>query len=55
MSMLARFVPAIRNASSRGIYTSGALNNIFKIQTSDEFQEKVLKSKSPVVVDFFAT
>lgn len=48
-------IPALRGATSRSIYTSPAVQNIFKIQSPEEFGEKVLKSKDPVVVDFFAT
>uniref|UniRef100_A0A1L8E071 Putative thioredoxin mitochondrial n=2 Tax=Nyssomyia neivai TaxID=330878 RepID=A0A1L8E071_9DIPT len=29
--------------------------NIYKIQTQEEFTEKVTKSTTPVIVDFFAT
>ncbi|XP_055686699.1 thioredoxin-like [Lutzomyia longipalpis] len=30
-------------------------SNIYKIQTQEEFTEKVTKSPTPVIVDFFAT
>lgn len=55
MNSISRFIPALRTVSTRTIYTSSAVHNIFKVQTPEEFEEKVLKSKSPVVVDFFAT
>lgn len=30
-------------------------NDIIKIQSTDDFKDKVINSKVPVVVDFFAT
>ncbi len=42
--------PAIRALS-----TTGRLHEIFKIQSMEEFDEKVRNSKKPVIVDFFAT
>lgn len=54
-SLISKIVPALRTASARSIHTSAVANTIFKVQTLEEFDEKVLKSKTPVVVDFFAT
>uniref|UniRef100_A0A2M4AA76 Putative thioredoxin mitochondrial n=1 Tax=Anopheles triannulatus TaxID=58253 RepID=A0A2M4AA76_9DIPT len=39
----------------RSISTGGARYDIFKVQTPQEFDEKVRNSKEPVIVDFFAT
>lgn len=41
--------------SLRQICTSGRLNEIFKIGSQEEFDKKVKNSKTPVIVDFFAT
>ncbi|KAL1129396.1 hypothetical protein AAG570_013923 [Ranatra chinensis] len=35
--------------------TSGSLSDSFKVQDVKDFNDRVLKSKKPVVVDFFAT
>lgn len=53
-SLLSKIVPALRGAPTRAIHTSSVVNAIFKIQNPEEFDEKVLKSKTPVVVDFYA-
>ncbi|CRL03325.1 CLUMA_CG016391, isoform A [Clunio marinus] len=42
-------------SNQRSISTSYRLNDIFKIQSEKDFEERVIKSKTPVVVDFFAT
>lgn len=55
MSLISRIVPILRTVSPRSIHTSAVVSSIFKVQTPEEFEEKVLKSKTPVVVDFFAT
>lgn len=39
----------------RSITTSATSREIFKIQTQEEFESKVKNSKTPVIVDFFAT
>lgn len=39
----------------RQICTSKRLNEIFKISSMKEFEEKVKNSKTPVIVDFYAT
>lgn len=44
---------SIRNL--RQICTSKQLNEIFKICSMKEFDEKVKNSKTPVIVDFYAT
>lgn len=37
------------------IATTSHLSKIYKIQSVEDFEEKVKNSKKPVVVDFFAT
>ncbi|XP_068618204.1 thioredoxin, mitochondrial [Battus philenor] len=39
----------------RNISISAVNNDIVKIQSTNDFKEKVINSKVPVVVDFFAT
>uniref|UniRef100_A0A182K161 Thioredoxin domain-containing protein n=1 Tax=Anopheles christyi TaxID=43041 RepID=A0A182K161_9DIPT len=39
----------------RGISTGVPRFEIFKVQSPEEFNEKVRNSKDPVIVDFFAT
>lgn len=41
--------------SIRTVSTTAHLQKIFKIQSLEEFDEKVKNSKTPVIVDFFAT
>lgn len=41
--------------SIRAISTTVRVQEIFKIQSLEEFDEKVKNSKKPVIVDFFAT
>ncbi|GAB0094605.1 Thioredoxin [Sergentomyia squamirostris] len=45
----------IAEKGRRMLHTSSAWNNIYKIQSQEEFVEKVSNSKTPVIVDFFAT
>ncbi|XP_053672210.1 thioredoxin, mitochondrial [Anopheles nili] len=40
---------------ARGISTGVPRFEIFKVQSPEEFNEKVRNSKEPVIVDFFAT
>lgn len=40
---------------TRSIATTGRVFDIFKIQSQEDFDEKVKNSKTPVIVDFFAT
>uniref|UniRef100_A0A0A9ZB97 Thioredoxin, mitochondrial n=1 Tax=Lygus hesperus TaxID=30085 RepID=A0A0A9ZB97_LYGHE len=40
---------------SRGLSTTLAKREIFKVQDMKDFQDKVKNSKKPVIVDFFAT
>lgn len=47
------FTSAVKNI--RQICTSEKLNEIFKISSQQEFDDKVKNSKTPVIVDFFAT
>lgn len=37
------------------IATTTLLQKIYTVQSVDDFEERVRKSKTPVVVDFFAT
>lgn len=39
----------------RTISVSAVNRDIVKIQSTDDFKDKVINSKVPVVVDFFAT
>lgn len=39
----------------RNISVTTPNNDIIKIQSTDDFKDKVINSKVPVVVDFFAT
>ncbi|CAG9561048.1 unnamed protein product [Danaus chrysippus] len=39
----------------RNLSVSAPKNDIIKIQSTDDFKDKVINSKVPVVVDFFAT
>ena len=39
----------------RHFTVTGTRNDIFKVQDEEDFKKKVLNSKEPVVVDFFAT
>ncbi|XP_013190533.1 thioredoxin, mitochondrial [Amyelois transitella] len=46
----------VKNTQSlRNFSVTSVKNDIVKIQSTDDFKEKVLHSKVPVVVDFFAT
>lgn len=49
-SRIFQSIPQIRTIS-----TTGRRQEIFKIQSMEEFNEKVKNSKKPVIVDFFAT
>lgn len=39
----------------QSISSTSKLLDIYKIQSSEDFDEKVKNSKTPVIVDFFAT
>lgn len=39
----------------RAVTTSSARNEIFNVQSSEDFENKVKKSDKVVIVDFFAT
>lgn len=63
MNSLTRLI-AFRGASTSGgllsavarpLSTSQPWFCVFKIQSPQEFQEKVKDSKDPIIVDFFAT
>ena len=51
-ALAARVVPVLR---ARALHTTVVMKDIFTIQDGDDFKDKVLKSKEPVIVDFFAT
>lgn len=57
MFSLTKITPAIRGAvrQSKFISGTGHVNEIFKIQSQQDFDEKVKNSSEPVIVDFFAT
>jgi len=42
-------------SSQRAFSVTTQRREIFKVQSSEEFDKKVKKSQEPVVVDFFAT
>lgn len=42
-------------SSIQRLSTTAQLSQIYKIQSQEDFVEKVKNSKTPVVVDFFAT
>ncbi|KAG5678024.1 hypothetical protein PVAND_007732 [Polypedilum vanderplanki] len=46
---------AIISSAQRNVSTSSRLFDIFKVQDEKDFEERVLKSKNVVVVDFMAT
>ena len=39
----------------RGFSTTGSLRETFTVQDQEDFTEKVIKSSTPVIVDFTAT
>lgn len=41
--------------AQRHISTTTNLQKIFTVQSVEDFEERVRKSKNPIVVDFFAT
>jgi thioredoxin 1 len=49
------FTKSIIVAAQRNVSTSSRLFDIFKVQDEKDFEERVLKSKNLVVVDFMAT
>jgi len=51
----AGFTKTAQKQRNRLISTTMSRNEIFKIQSIQEFDEKVKKSDKPVIVDFFAT
>uniref|UniRef100_A0A6G1SIN6 Thioredoxin, mitochondrial n=1 Tax=Aceria tosichella TaxID=561515 RepID=A0A6G1SIN6_9ACAR len=52
--MLARLI--INNSASRRLFSTspGRFGQIFNIQDAKDFEAKVIKSKDPVIVDFYA-
>lgn len=55
MSALAKLLRTVPSVSTglRSISTGVARFDIFKIQSPQEFDEKVKNSKDPIIVDFF--
>ncbi|XP_074600892.1 thioredoxin, mitochondrial-like [Brevipalpus obovatus] len=54
--MSINLVPRLNCAISRRFFSrTYPLHDIFTIQDEDDFKAKVIESKKPVVVDFFAT
>lgn len=52
---LGKNVASIRNFSVTAVNCDIERGDIVKIQSLDDFKDKVINSKVPVVVDFFAT
>lgn len=52
-----RFAPLVMPVRIRAqhIATTTILQKIYTVQSVEDFNEKVRKSKTPVVVDFYAT
>lgn len=52
-----RLVPMVKPIRIRAQYiaTTTLLQKIYTVQSVEDFNEKVRKSKTPVVVDFYAT
>lgn len=53
-SKLVRIAIPLRSCVKK-LSTTSQLSQIYKIQSQEDFNEKVKNSKTPVVVDFFAT
>ncbi|XP_041987567.1 thioredoxin, mitochondrial-like [Aricia agestis] len=54
LSPLLRYSQGLK-LTSRNLSVSCVRNDIVKIQSTEDFKDKVINSKVPVVVDFFAT
>lgn len=54
-ALLLRSPYFVRPLVLRNISVTTPKNDIIKIQSTDDFKDKVINSKVPVVVDFFAT
>lgn len=52
ISAVSRNAPSVLKYSVMSDKVSG---DIVKIQSTEDFKDKVIKSKVPVIVDFFAT
>lgn len=46
---------AFIRSTRRNISTTSKLNDIFKVQSEKDFEERVLNSKKVIIVDFMAT
>lgn len=46
---------ALIQSSQRNISTTSRFNEIFKVQSEKDFEDRVLKSKKVIIVDFMAT
>lgn len=58
ISLISRQFAALAMPSrirARHIATTTLLQRIYTVQSVEDFNEKVRKSKTPVVVDFYAT
>lgn len=55
MALFRHIAAAIKPQSARLISSSSVQREIFKIQSPEDFEQKVTKSDKPVIVDFFAT
>ncbi|KAG6451440.1 hypothetical protein O3G_MSEX007162 [Manduca sexta] len=53
--MVSTYVTKNCHITIRNISVTSVKQDIVKIQSTDDFKEKVINSKVPVVVDFFAT
>ena len=47
--------PNLIHTNLRGFSTTGSLSETFTVQDQEDFTEKVIKSSTPVIVDFTAT
>lgn len=55
-NLLVRNTSTVKNSQILRSFSVTSVNGeIVKIQSTDDFKEKVINSKVPVVVDFFAT
>ena len=54
-TVLRNFVQTTSKIAVRSISISHVRRNSFKVQDQKDFQERVMNSKVPVIVDFFAT
>lgn len=55
VNLLQKCIPSQSFLHLRKISVSSHVTKSFKIQDEKDFDERVKKSKTPVIVDFFAT